>query len=456
MTVEGREYQPMDVCVVGAAGYVGLITSVGLAAIGHRVVGVDVNDGAIASLQQGTSPIYEDGLAPVLEAALHSGRLRFTTDLAAGLESAQLIFVAVGTPSREDGQADLSQVIHVTERLAQYVREYVVVVVKSTVPVGTVELVRSILGREKREGEGFDIVANPEFLREGKGLVDFFHPDRIVVGASSARARAAMRALYQPILDRRVDWGRPEAKAGPVPLVETDVASAQMIKYAANSFLAMRISFINEIAALCDRVGSDIREVARGLGYDPRIGPAYLQAGLGFGGPCLEKDLRALIRIAEETRYEPRFLRAILERNEQQLREVVARIKEAVGYLLYRRIVAVYGRAFKAGTNDLRNSLAMRLIADLEREGAIVRSYDPLAPLSNGQGGGERVAEDPYETVAQADALVIATDWPEFRDLDYARIRGQMAQPCIVDARNLLDAGNMRDLGFRYMGIGVK
>lgn len=452
----GRNKRSLGVCVVGAAGYVGLVTSVGLAAVGHRVTGVDVNEEAVANLERGLSPIHEAGLADVLERCVSSRRLQFTTRLADAVRSAEVVFIAVGTPSRNDGHADLSQVIHVTEDLAHYVDEYKVVVVKSTVPVGTVELVRSILGRQRREGEDFDIVANPEFLREGKGLADFFHPSRIVVGASSERALTIMRTLYEPITTRSNEMVESGNGTERIPLVETDVASAQMIKYAANSFLAMRISFINEIAALCERVGSDVREVARGLGYDPRIGPEYLEAGLGFGGPCLEKDLRALIRIAEETRYEPRLLRAILDRNEQQLREMVAKIKEAVGYLLYRRIVAVFGLAFKAGTNDVRNSLALRLIADLEREGAVVRGYDPLATLPAGAARPDGYFDDPYAAVAGADALVIATDWPEFRELDYALVRSRMAQPCIVDARNLLNPQAMRDLGFRYTGVGVK
>jgi UDPglucose 6-dehydrogenase len=441
--------ETLNVCVIGAAGYVGLVTSVGLAAIGHRVVGIDVNESAVEQLRRGTSPIYEEGLDDLLSTTTSAGQLTFSSGLAEAVPSADVVLIAVGTPSRDDGHADLSQVIQVAEDLAQHIDRYKVVVVKSTVPIGAVELVRSILARQRREGEEFDIVANPEFLREGKGLTDFFHPDRIVVGASSERALGLMRRLYGPILQPAAGNG------GGAALVETDLSSAQMIKYAANSFLAMRISFINEIASLCERFGADVREVARGLGYDPRIGRAYLEAGLGFGGPCLEKDLRALIRIAEETRYEPRLLRAILERNDQQIREIVAKIKESVGYLLYRRIIAVFGLTFKAGTDDVRNSLSLRLIKELEREGAIVRAYDPLA-TADGARPVESSVSDPYETVAGADVLVIATDWPEFRELQYGRIRSGMGQPSIVDARNLLDAQALRALGFRYVGVGVR
>ena len=450
---------PMNVAVVGGAGYVGLVTSVGLAAIGHRVAAVDVNKDAIARLQAGDSPIYEEGLAELLQGCIKSGRIQFTSDVGSAIGPAEVVFIAVGTPSRSDGQADLSQVVGVAEDLARYLDGYKVVVVKSTVPVGTVELVRSVLGRQKREGVDFDLVANPEFLREGKGLADFFGPDRIVLGSSSQRAMAAMRALYEPLSEPLFSGKTDPAAngAGTTPLVETDIASAQMIKYAANSFLAMRISFVNEIASLCERVGADVREVARGLSYDPRIGRGYLDAGLGFGGPCLEKDLRALIRIAEENHYEPRLLRAILERNDQQLREIVAKIKATVGYLLYRRIVAVFGLAFKAGTNDVRNSLGLRLVLELEREGSLVRGHDPLATGAArlAKPGGSFV-DDPYEAVTAADALIITTDWPEFKELDYERIRAQMARPSIIDARNLLDPDQMRALGFTYVGVGTK
>jgi len=448
------------VTIIGGAGYVGLVTGLGLAAIGHEVIGVDLDEGRVEALRSGRSPIFERGLNDLLKKCLSTGRIRFTTSFRQGVQQSDIIFIAVGTPSRDDGQADLSQIIRVAEELLEYMDGYKVVVVKSTVPVGTVELVRTILSRRKIEGKGFDIVANPEFLREGKGLFDFFNPDRIVIGTSSERARVLMRALYEPIVERRISWpDEPSAESSstsiPVPWVETDIAAAQMIKYAANAFLAMRISFINEVAGLCERVHADVKEVVRGLGYDARIGLAYLEAGLGFGGPCLEKDLRALIKIAEETQYEPRLLRVVLERNDQQLREFVSRIKQVVGYLLYKRIVAVFGLAFKAGTNDVRNSLALRLIDDLEREGAVVHAYDPLA-TDEARALRPHIAyfDDPYEAVTSADVLVIATEWPEFRKLDFGLMKSRMAQPVILDGRNLLEANALRELGLRYLGVG--
>lgn len=451
------EIRSKQVSIIGGAGYVGLVTGVGLAALGYDVVCADANEARIAGLREGRPPIHESGIEPLLNDAIREGHLRFTTSLTEAVRHGQFVFIAVGTPSRDDGQADLSQVIQVAEELGECIDTYKVVVVKSTVPVGTVELVRSVLSRRNREGRDFDIVSNPEFLREGRGLQDFFDPDRVVIGTSSERARQLMSDLYGPIIGRHALPGiSSNGDRPPVPVVETDVASAQMIKYAANAFLAMRISFINEVAGICERVGADVREVARGLGYDPRIGLAYLEAGLGFGGPCLEKDLQALLRLAEETKYEPRLLRAVLERNDQQIRELVGKVKELVGYLLYKRIVAVFGLAFKGGTNDVRNSVALRLIDSLEREGAIVHSYDPMAISDAAAARPQGVyMHDSYEAVEGADVLIIATDWPEFRQLNYEAIKARMAQPCIVDGRNLLDGGHMRALGFRYLGVGT-
>lgn len=421
--------------------------------------------------EEGSALIYEEGidLNEVLKRNLDQGRIAFTSDLKRGVEHAQVIFIAVGTPEKENGEADLSQVIQVAEDLLKYMDSYKVIVVKSTVPVGTVELVCSILRREKEEGRDFDIVANPEFLREGKGLYDFFHPTRIVIGASSERAREIMRQLYAPFISpkfnvqgsegfevarelRTTDY---EHKTS-VSLVLTSIASAQMIKYASNAFLATRISFINEIASICERVGADVKEVAKGMGYDPRIGHEYLEAGIGFGGPCLEKDLKALIRIAENNGYEPRLLNAVLEKNEYQVRQAITKLKELTGYLLYRKIIAVFGLAFKAGTNDVRTSLSLRVIDQLEKEGAIIRAYDPVA-VSEAKEIKPNIEyhEDPYKAVHHAEALLILTDWPEFRKLDWGKIKERMASPNLVDGKNLLEPRKMQELGFAYRGVGL-
>ena len=445
----------MNVCVIGGVGYVGLVTGLGLADIGHSVVNVDSDRSRVVRVSGGDSPIYEEGIGPMLRRNLDAGRIRFTTELDEAVPESEVVFIAVGTPSLHDGQADLTAVIKVTEALVRHLSTYRVVVIKSTVPVGTVELVQSILRRERREGEDFDIVCNPEFLREGYGLHDFLHPDRIVVGSCSERAMDIMRALYEPIVQRRVVFGNPPPATGPVPMVETTIASAQMIKYASNAFLATRVSFINEIAGLCDRVGADVKEVARGMGHDLRIGRSYLEAGLGFGGPCLEKDLRALIKIAEANSYEPQLLRAVLDRNDRQVQEIINRLKGMTGYLLYQRIITVFGLAFKANTNDVRDSVSLKVIDQLEKEGATVRCHDPLAvPEARELAPQRTYFEDPYEAVKSADALLILTDWPEYVQLDYGRIRNLMASPFLVDARNILEPAVVKGLGFAYSGVG--
>ena len=451
-----RISNPLNVCVVGGAGYVGLITGVGLAELGHQVVNMDVDTGLLELLQQGTSPIYEEGLETVLRRNLESRRLRFSDNFSESVSSSEVVLIAVGTPSRDDGQADLSQVIRVAEELVQCLENYTVVAIKSTVPVGTVELVQSILRREKREGCDFDIVSNPEFLREGKGIEDFFHPDRLVVGTCSQRALNVMRDLYRPLIENNFGECDSRSAIDLTPWVETDLTSAQMIKYASNAFLATRISFVNEIAGMCERLGANVKEVTRGMGFDPRIGHHYLEAGLGFGGPCLEKDLRALIRIAEGVDYDPRVLRSVLDRNERQLEDVIAKLKSFSGYLIYRKIFTLFGLAFKAGTNDVRNSLSIKLVDRLVEEGAIVRAFDPVAiPEARKLRPEVIYYEDPYQSVKDADALLILTDWQQFQELDYDYIRDAMANPFVLDARNILNPESLRAMGISYVGMGL-
>lgn len=466
----------MNITIIGGSGYVGFITGLGLANLGNSVINVDINDDKVAMMNAGTSPIYEEDidLSQVLQRNLDAGRIQFTTDLQRGVNHGEVIFIAVGTPEKENGEADLSQVIGVAEEIVNYVDSYKVLVMKSTVPVGTVELIGSILNRKRQEGQDFDIVSNPEFLREGKGLYDFFNPTRIVIGTNSDRACQIMRQLYAPFLspesscferNKRHERNKPHEPDKPpttnykpradTPLMQTDIASAQMIKYASNTFLATRISFINEIAGLCERIGADVKEIARGMGYDDRIGHEYLEPGIGFGGPCLEKDLKALIRIAENNDYQPNFLRAVLEKNDHQIRQVVNKVKELAGYPLYRKIIAVFGLAFKAGTNDVRTSLALRIIDQLQDLGAEIHAHDPQAISEAKQLKPDiEYFEDPYEAVRHADALVILTDWPEYQELDYRRVKDLLAYSNVVDGRNLLDAREMEELGFNYRGIG--
>ncbi|MEX2431074.1 MAG: nucleotide sugar dehydrogenase, partial [Dehalococcoidia bacterium] len=310
-----------------------------------------------------------------------------------------------------------------------------------------------------KEGEDFDVVSNPEFLREGRGLYDFMYPNRIVIGSLSQRASQVMKDLYAPLVDGSALWDEappPADREIPVPIVDTDLASAQMIKYACNAFLATRVSFINEIASLCERVGAQVGEVARGMGYDPRIGHSYLEAGIGFGGPCLEKDLHALIKIADTTGYDPQLLRAVMTRNDRQVEEIVIKLKAAAGYLLYRKVVAVWGTAFKGGTNDVRNSQALKVIEHIEAEGAEVHAYDPAAnDATLAIHPSIKTFDDPYEAVRHADALLVLTDWPEFKDLDMARVQQEMAVPVIVDGRNLLSPHAVTKIGIRYTGVGI-
>ena len=445
----------MRICMIGGAGYVGLVTGLGLSEIGHQLINVDVDQSRIQQLQAGNSPIFEAGIEELLNRNLQSGRIRFSTDLASAVADSDVVFIAVGTPAQDDGQADLSQIKSVIEELERCVDSYKLIVIKSTVPVGTVELVLDILGRRKRQGTDFDVAVNPEFLREGNGFHDFFYPDRIVIGACSQPALDAVRRMYQPVINGEYSWADADGNrngAAPVPVLETDPASAQMIKYASNAFLAARISFINEIAGLCETVGADVKEVSRGMGFDPRIGHTYLNAGLGFGGPCLEKDLLSLVTIAKGNSYETQLLRAVLERNQQQLEQVIAKLKRLVGQFLYRKTVAVFGLAFKPGTNDVRNSLALKVVDRLEKEGVFVQVHDPEAQADQIQG---IQCDDPYDAVSNADALLILTEWPVFKELDFQRIKAVMNSQRILDARNLLDAREMRELGFTYVGMGT-
>ena len=446
----------MDICVIGGAGHVGLVTSLGLAEIGHSVISVDADEDRIRDLRSGIAPFWEEGLNRLLVDLLERRWLRFTSNLTDGVVSSDVVFVAVGTPSGPQGKADISQVIHVIEGIAEALDKYKTVVIKSTVPVGTVELVQDVLTR--RSAAAFDIVANPEFLREGQALHDFFHPERIVIGASSDRAREVMRAVYAPIIRRQVSWPREDrsmASREPIPVVEATPVSALMIKYASNSFLATRVSFINEVAKLCELTGADIQEVAHGMGYDSRIGASYLQAGLGFGGPCLEKDVRALLKLGQNHDYKSKLLEAVLARNDAQMADMMVKLEGLVGSPLKGRVVTVFGLAFKAGTSDVRNSSALRVIGELETREALVRAYDPAA-ISEARIVNPHICgfDDPYEAVQDSDVLAILTDWPDFKTLDYHRVRSLMATPKILDARNLLDALELRELGFTYVGFG--
>jgi UDPglucose 6-dehydrogenase len=434
----GTASRPLPIAVIGGAGYVGSITAAGLAHLGHRVAAMDLNRERLAQLQQGTAPFREPGLEEVLRPALAAGYLTFTDALPAALDEARVVFVAVHTPRRNDGEADLSHIIDVATGLGRHLQRYTVIAVKSTVPVGSQATIRQILEQfGRREGADYDLVANPEFLREGHAVEDFFYPDRVIIGGSSSDAVALVRELFEPL---------------GAPILETTIENAQMTKYAANAFLALRISFINEIANVCERVGADVGAVAHGLGFDRRIGPEYLRPGIGFSGPCLPKDLEGLIRVAEDAGYEPFFLKAILEKNDHQRRQIMAKVYEILGTSLYGRRIGVLGLTFKAGTDDIRNSFAPVIVEYLARRGAVITAYDPEVTPEAAIAG--RFAASAYEAAEGADLLLLLTGWEEFGGLDFERIRGLMRSPNLVDGVNVLDPAQMRRLGFTYVSVG--
>ncbi len=423
-------------CVIGL-GYVGLTTAVGFAELGHKVIGVDVDDEKIKTLNRGISPIYEAGMEQLLRK--NRDRLTFTVDLKEAVASSSIIFVAVGTPTKDTGEADLSQIIDVAHGLSESINNYKIIVIKSTVPVGSVDLIRNIMSQKCKEGKDFDLVVNPEFLREGNAIHDFFNPSRVVIGADNKQAAQVVAQLYKPLS---------------TPVLVTSPIDAQMIKYAANAFLASRISFINEIATISERVGADIKNIIKGLSYDPRLGDGYLSPGIGFGGPCLTKDLKALIHMAQSYDYEPRFLKSILERNEEQIRSIVWKVKKALGGILYGKTIGVLGLAFKPGTKDIRNSPAVRIVKLLKQGGALIKAYDPMA-----MDEAKIILPDieycttPYE-FKNLDLLLLLVGWEEFKQLDYQRLKGGMSTPIIIDGANLLEPKVMKELGFTYSGVG--
>ena len=429
----------MRICVVGT-GYVGLVTGAVLADLGNTVIGVDRDEGKVGGLVRGVLPIYEPGLEEIVRRCADDGRLRFTTDLAAAVSESEVIFIAVGTPARADGGADLSAVEEVARGIAAAMDRYTVIVNKSTVPVGTGVRVREIVERHRRVPVDFEVVSNPEFLREGSAVEDTLRPDRIVVGASSARAALPLLELYAP-LER--------------PMLITSVASAELIKYASNAFLATKISFSNAIADLCELSGADVTQVTRGMGLDRRIGASFLQAGLGFGGACFPKDTRALIHTASDLGYEFGLMREVLEINRERTALLMEKITKVLAPL-EERVIGVLGLAFKPDTDDVREAKSVELIHLLASAGARVRACDPVAaenarPLLPPS---VRYCGSPYEAAEGADALVLVTEWREFRGLALDRVRRLLRRPLVFDGRNLYEPETMRRLGYEYYSIG--
>jgi UDPglucose 6-dehydrogenase len=446
----------MRVSVIGT-GYVGLVTGACLAAVGHDVVAMDDNPAKIAVLREGRLPIYEPHLAALVAQATRSGRLRFTTDVAEAAQGVAVSFICVNTPPRPDGEADLRYVELATRRLAEHATGDLLLVEKSTVPVQTGQWIQKTLALyAKRPGLTFDVASNPEFTREGMAVEDFLHPDRLVLGVASPRAEALLRALYAPIVEGRFACPvHPDCRVDrAVPVLVTDIASAELIKHAANSFLALKITFANAVADVCEAAGADILEVVKGVGLDKRIGRAFLNAGLGFGGSCFPKDLRAFVKIAERTGYDFTLLKEVTRLNAARQAQVVEKLRQALWILQGKRI-GLLGLAFKPHTDDVREAPALALATRLLAEGAHVQGYDPQAGAKAKDAvPALTLCPDPYAAAAGAEALVLCTEWPEFAALDFARLKAGMVRPLLLDGRNALDRAAVTALGFEYLGIG--
>ncbi|MDD5342174.1 MAG: UDP-glucose/GDP-mannose dehydrogenase family protein [Patescibacteria group bacterium] len=427
---------PIKVTIVGT-GYVGLVTGACLAELGHQVTCLDVDRKKIARLKRGLMPIYEPGLAVLVKKNLKAKRLFFTTDYPKAIRGSLIIMIAVGTPARRDGLADLSYVFQAAKSIARALVDYAVIVDKSTVPVGTAQKVKRIIG-QYYQGR-FDVVSCPEFLREGSAIKDFMHPDRIVIGGETKKAINLLLDVFKPIRALRL---------------VTDLASAELIKYASNAFLATKISFINEISNICDHVSADVKEVAYGMGLDNRISPSFLKAGIGYGGSCFPKDVSALHQMAGRNGYEFKLLKSVIQVNNLQRQVALRKAKNLLGSLKNKKI-GVMGLAFKKNTDDIRESAAIDLIKLLQKAGSVVSAFDPMASLNAKKRlQGVEIARSPYSLAKGQDLLIIATEWPEFRELDWKRIKGLMRSPQLVDGRNLLDQNTMRKLGYKYLGIG--
>lgn len=423
-------------------GYVGLVAGTCLADMGNEVTCFDIDKGKINKLNKGIIPIYEPGLKDMFERNIKEKRLRFSNDIKTTIKKSNVIFITVGTPPGKNHEADLFAVKSVAEQIGRNMDTYKVIVNKSTVPVGTAELVRKIIKKNQTGDCEFDVVSNPEFLREGEAVKDFTNPDRIVIGTDNEKAKKIMVSIYRGIA--RADK----------PVFITDIKSAEMIKYASNAMLATRISFMNEIAQLCEKVGADIKSVAKGIGLDNRIGPRFLQAGMGYGGSCFPKDVRALIELMKRNKVKGEVLSAVNRVNEDQRKFILLKIKKLLPSLK-EKTIAIWGLAFKPKTDDIREAPSIAIIMELQRLGAKIRAFDPEAKLNAKKVlKGVVFCNDPYSTVKGCDALVIATEWNEFRVLDIDKIKRLLKQPNIIDGRNIYEPEEMKNAGFNYVGIG--
>jgi len=437
----------MNICIIGM-GYVGLVTGAVFADLGNDVIGVDKDKGKIEVLRKGLMPIYEPGLEEIVRRNMDEGRLSFTTETALGVKKSEIIFIAVGTPPKDDGETDLSFVESAAAEIGQTLDgveeddsalRYKIVVNKSTVPVGTGALVSDIIEKYKRNTIPCHVVSNPEFLREGSAIADALHPDRIIIGAPNREVAMRLIELYA-VLER--------------PMIITSVRSAEMIKYASNAFLATKISFVNAMANLCELVGADVDEVAKGMGYDPRIGRDFLRAGLGFGGSCFPKDILSLIHVSDEYDYDLKMLKSVVEVNEGQPARFLAKIRQEMGDLRG-KTVGILGLAFKPNTDDMREAVSISIISSMLANGTAVKAYDPVA-MENAKKIFPHLTycHSAYEVAEGAQGLVVVTEWNEFRQLNMDKIKSLMKEPLIFDGRNIYDPQKMKSKGFKYYGVG--
>jgi len=430
----------MNVSVIGS-GYVGLVTGACLSELGNKVICADNNTRKISDLKKGIIPIYEPGLKELVAINIKKNRLKFSSSIKEAIKSADIIFIAVGTPPLENGEADLTSIENVARNIAHNMTGYRLIVEKSTVPVETGKWVKHTIETYIKKKIDFDVASNPEFLREGQAINDFMHPDRIVIGVESKKAKDILTNLYKPLN---------------APIVVTDIKSAELIKHASNSFLATKISFINAVSRICDKVGADIEEVAKGIGMDKRIGPGFLNAGIGYGGSCFPKDLDAFITISEKNGYDFGLLKAVKKVNELQKNFFLNKIKENL-WIVKDKKIAVLGLSFKPDTDDIRSAPALDIIHSLEIEGAKLRVYDPQAmQKTKAIFSGIKYCKDSYDACKGADAVVILTEWDEFKSLDFVKIKKLLHRPLIIDGRNIYDPLQLKNLGFTYISIGRK
>ncbi|HEX7577999.1 MAG TPA: UDP-glucose/GDP-mannose dehydrogenase family protein [Verrucomicrobiae bacterium] len=428
-----------QICVIGV-GYVGVVTGACFADLGNRVIALDVNEQRIANLKKGIMPIYEPGLEELVKRNVAAGRLSFTTDYAEAVKGTEFAFIAVGTPSGVSGEADLQYVASAAKSIAENMTAPLIIINKSTVPVGTGDWVADIVRRSQKTPIDFAVVSCPEFLREGSAIGDFSQPHRTVLGSTDKEAANKVAQLHLPLR---------------APIVITDLRTAEMIKYASNAFLATKISFINEIANICEALGADVKEVAAGMGYDARIGRHFLDAGLGWGGSCFPKDVLALAYMAEEAGLDPRILNTVMDVNYERRKTAVEHVKAMIGGSLHGKTIGLLGLAFKPNTDDMRDAPAIDIAQELNAAGAIVRGYDPVAmEVASAILPAVEMSPDPYSLAKDCDALMVITEWNEFKQLDLTKLKGLLKSPVIYDGRNIYEPAAMRALGFTYRAIG--